>query len=94
MTNREDVLDFVIKLEHIGDPGPCHFRASFDKTRHFDDGVDPTVAFAAVEAELVNGEWRQGDPQLTMLKAVVDMRQEKKSFREIAKALNVYIYRS
>jgi putative DNA primase/helicase len=81
---REDVLDFVIKLEKDGDDRRCRFTVSYDKTRQFDRNADPQKLFAPFDAELSNGEWTATAHDTSQLLAVADLTLEGKPIRKIA----------
>jgi putative DNA primase/helicase len=82
---REDVLDFVLKLEKASeDDRRCHFTVSYEKTRQFDPTADANKLFATFDAELCNGEWRTTAHDTSQLLAVADLTLEGKPIRKIA----------
>jgi hypothetical protein len=84
VSNREDVLDFVLKLENVSEDRCCRFKITFEKTRQFDQRVDPSASFAPLEAELRDGKWVSNPEDQSQLMLVVDLTLENKPIRKIA----------
>jgi putative DNA primase/helicase len=89
VSNREDVLDFVLKLESSGEDKRCHFRLSFTKTRQFEPTADPEKLFAALDVELQNGEWTAKPEDKSIILAVADLTLENRTIRKIAEELGL-----
>lgn len=81
---REDVLDFVIKLEGLSEDRSCHFALTYEKTRQFEPGADPGKIFQPFEAQLVNGQWTTKAEDTGQLMTVADLTLEGKPIRKIA----------
>jgi putative DNA primase/helicase len=89
ISNREDVLDFVIKLDRDGEDKRCHFRLNFTKTRQFDPNADADKLFATLDVELNNGEWTARPEDKSMIMAVADLTLDGKAIRKIAEELKI-----
>jgi putative DNA primase/helicase len=89
ISNREDVLDFVIKLDRDGEDKRCHFRLNFTKTRQFDPNADADKLFATLDVELNNGEWTARPEDKGMIMAVADLTLDGKTIRKIAGDLKI-----
>jgi putative DNA primase/helicase len=89
ISNREDVLDFVIKLDRDGEDKRCHFRLNFTKTRQFDPNADADKLFATLDVELNDGEWTARPEDTSMIMAVADLTLDGKTIRKIAEDLKI-----
>jgi hypothetical protein len=86
---REDVLDFILRLEGLGEDHRCHFTLTYEKTRQFDRNADPKKLFETFDAELCDGEWVRRTHDASQLLAVADLTLEGKTIRKIADELGL-----
>jgi putative DNA primase/helicase len=85
VSSREDVLDFMLKLENLSedDDRRCHFRVSFEKTRQLDPAATGKE-FEPFEALLSDGVWTVRAEDKGPMMAVIDLTLEGKTVRQIA----------